>query len=267
MILKNICSMPSEDVKTLKLKLKKKYKMRLKTKKKPKKYIYDSSKPQVIPLHIYQVWHNIKEMPPSVKESVIKIKEQNPEFEYHLYDEPMCRKYIQDHFPKRVLDAYDKVTPYALKADLWRYCILYREGGIYLDSKYSGINNFKFIHLVDKEYFCKDILYSFAGIYNAIIICKPNNSILKNSLDQFVKNTEENYYGSQALCIGPLMMRPFFKDNEYNSLELSLEVVNSRFKFICFNGYRILKFHEKYTSTRKKYKHWTSYWKKRSLYL
>jgi mannosyltransferase OCH1-like enzyme len=49
----------------------------------------------VIPLHIYQVWHNFKDMPTSVKESIQLLKEQNPEFEHHLYDEGMCRDYIQ----------------------------------------------------------------------------------------------------------------------------------------------------------------------------
>ena len=42
----------------------------------------------MIPLHIYQLWHN-KEMPP-VKESIQRLKEQNSEFE-HLYDEAMSR--------------------------------------------------------------------------------------------------------------------------------------------------------------------------------
>jgi mannosyltransferase OCH1-like enzyme len=52
----------------------------------------------VIPIHIYQVWHDFKEIPSSVKESIETLKKQNPEFEHHLYDEAMCRAYLKDHF-------------------------------------------------------------------------------------------------------------------------------------------------------------------------
>ena len=265
MIPKNLCSLSQSNYEIVKTKVTKKIKNISKTKKiKAKKYIYDPSKPQVIPLHIYQVWHNIDEIPIAVKESIQLLKQQNPEFEHHLYDEPKCRKYIQDNFPQNVLNAYDKVIPQALKADLWRYCIIYKEGGIYLDSKYYGINGFKFIHLIDKEYFCKDILKSFDGIYNAILICKPKNPIIKKTLEKFIENTNNNYYGVQPLCIGPLMMKQFFTPREIDSFELKLEVVNSLYKYVSFNGYRILKYHEKYK--HKKNNHWSDYWKGKKLY-
>jgi len=163
----------------------------------------------VIPLHIYQVWHDFKEMPSSVKESIQLLKEQNPEFEHHLYDEAMCREYIQKNFPKRVVKAFDKVVPCALKADIWRYCILYKKGGVYLDSKYYGIDGFKLITLTDKEYFCRDVKIAQSGIYNAFIICKPGNKKLLQTIKQFVKNTEENYYGHTLFSVGPLMMKKF----------------------------------------------------------
>jgi mannosyltransferase OCH1-like enzyme len=40
----------------------------------------------VIPLHIYQTWHDKKNIPLPVQKSIDKIKEQNPEFEHHLCD-------------------------------------------------------------------------------------------------------------------------------------------------------------------------------------
>jgi len=56
-----------------------------------------------------------------------------------------CRAYLKQNFPKRVVKAFDKV-PYALKMDIWRYCILYKKDGVYLDSKYYGINGIIFIY-------------------------------------------------------------------------------------------------------------------------
>ena len=59
--------------------------------------------------------------------------------------------FIKSHFSKRVLYAYDKLIPGAFKADLWRYCIIYINGGIYIDIKYECLH-FKFIeHLEQKK--------------------------------------------------------------------------------------------------------------------
>ena len=222
---------------------------------------------RVIPLHIYQVWHN-KEIPSSVKESIQLLKEQNPEFEHHLYDETMCRAYIQKNFPKRVVQAFDKVVPYALKADIWRYCILYKKGGVYLDSKYYGMNGFKLITLTDKEYFCRDLKIAQSGIYNAFMICKPGNKKLLQSINQFVKNTENNYYGFTAVCIGPLMMKQFFTTLEMNSLVLESEKITDKERYITFHGKRILQRHIGYANvkTQKKGNHWIEHWKNRTLY-
>ena len=220
----------------------------------------------VIPLHIYQVWHNLKEMPNSVSESVELIKEQNPEFEHHIYDETMCRSFIKDNFPKNVLNAYDSIVPHAYKADLWRYCILYKKGGIYLDSKYYGVEGFKFIYLTGKEYFCKDVPWSFSGIYNAILICKPKNKIMLQCIQRVVKQVEEKYYGSTPWCIGPLMMRSFFTKEEMNKMELLLEESNKKL-FIVYKDHRILKYNEAYKKDKaQKSEHWTQYWKRKKIY-
>ena len=69
----------------------------------------------------------------------------------------MRREFISKYFNKDVLEAYDTLLPGAYKADLWRYCILYKMGGIYMDIKYTLSNNtYKLINLTDKEYYVRD---------------------------------------------------------------------------------------------------------------
>jgi len=262
MIPSDICSYPSDAIKKISLRLKKKVRKRTY---KLKHYPWKIPK-SVIPLHIYQIWHNLDEMPSSVKKSIQILKQQNPEFEHHLYDERMARNYIHTHFSKDILDAYDTVIPHALKADIWRYCVMYKDGGIYLDSKYYGINNFKFIYLTDKEYFCKDRMQSFYGIYNAIFICKPGNLIILKIIQQFVKNTKDKYYGHTPHCIGPLMIKPFFTDIQLNHLDLTHEYVNISIRFINYKGYRILKFNKDYVKDHPD-THWIMNWRNKTLYL
>lgn len=202
----------------------------------------------VIPLHIYQTWHT-KKMPPKMKQCVESVKLQNPEFTHHLFDDDDCRNYIKKNFDGDILNAYDKIIPSAYKADLWRYCVLYKEGGIYMDIKFKCNPDFKLIELVDKEHFVLERPYiksgkigleeelkqlqspdyalfaynnvdnklwkdSKIGIYNAFMVCKPGNPVLIECIDRIVKNVKYKNYGHNPLYpTGPgLMGEVYFKD-------------------------------------------------------
>lgn len=56
----------------------------------------------------------------------------NDDFNLHLYTPTMARAYIADKCTF-ALDAYDTLVPIAFKSDLFRYCALWAEAGIYLD--------------------------------------------------------------------------------------------------------------------------------------
>jgi mannosyltransferase OCH1-like enzyme len=96
------------------------------------------------------------------------------------------------------LYAFDKLKPGAYKADLWRYCILYKKGGIYLDIKYRCVNGFKLIELTNKEYCVRDRYFEgIQGIYNALLCFKPNNLML----DKCIKTIVHYYLLSSILTV------------------------------------------------------------------
>ena len=80
-----------------------------------------------------------------MRETVESLKENNPEFKHYLFDDNMCRDFIEKNFDESILYTFDKLKPGAYKADLFRYCVLYLNGGVYLDIKYKCINEFKLI--------------------------------------------------------------------------------------------------------------------------
>jgi mannosyltransferase OCH1-like enzyme len=143
-----------------------------------------------IPLNLFQTWHT-KDLPPAMRESVELLKSQNPEFNYQLFDQEDCRNFIMVNFERRFLTAYDSLVPLAYKSDLWRYCVLYIKGGIYLDIKYRCINGFKLIELTDKEYFVRDRQDYFVdgkGVQNALIVCLPGNNVLYKCICKILQN-------------------------------------------------------------------------------
>ena len=230
----------------------------------PIKYYYNT----VIPLNIYQTWHT-KELPTQMKKTVDYIRKNNPVFNYNLFDDDDCRNFIKDNFDKEILNTFDSLVPGAYKADLWRYCILYKNGGIYLDIKYHPLNEFKFINLTEKEHWVLD--RDKIGVYNALIVSKPNNSILLKAINTIVKNVKNEYYGNSSLePTGPLMLSNFFTQHEKNNFDMYHEVYLSiQNRLIFYNGYIIFKSYDGYLNehnNNKKVSYYDVLWKNRNIY-
>ena len=51
-----------------------------------------------------------------------------------IYDGEDLRRYFVEHSDPRLLPLFDSLKFVAWKVDLWRYCRLYEEGGLYLDA-------------------------------------------------------------------------------------------------------------------------------------
>jgi mannosyltransferase OCH1-like enzyme len=86
----------------------------------------------MIPKKIFQTWYT-KNIPSEVKNSIESMLAKNREYEYFLFDDLEMENYIKINFSERIFNAFDSLNIGAAKADLWRYLVLYREGGIYLD--------------------------------------------------------------------------------------------------------------------------------------
>lgn len=207
---------------------------------------------QVIPLDIYQTWET-KDLPPKMKECNERFKKMNPRFTCHLYDENDRLEFIKNNFDKDVLEAYETLIPGAYKADLWRYCILYKKGGIYLDIKFCNIDNFDFIEMTDKEYFARDIDQSGGGILNGILICKAGNEKLNKCIQKIVENVKNRYYGNSPLDItGPMLMKQFFTKDEIDKLEITISEYNG-ITTIYWKDRPILPLYPEYKSEKNKF--------------
>jgi mannosyltransferase OCH1-like enzyme len=221
----------------------------------------------VIPLNIYQTWHS-KNLPPLMYNAISKVKFNNPAFTYYLFDDDDCRKFIKNNFDIEILNTYDSLIPGAYKADLWRYCVLYKNGGIYLDVKYLPVNKFKFINLTENEHWVLDADKN--GIYNALIISKPNNPILFAAINKIVENVKKNFYGNNALDpTGPGLLSQFFSNEEKSQLDMYHDYYNYDNRYIYFNNYIILKSYKGYINehnNNKKMEYYGNLWESRQIY-
>jgi hypothetical protein len=75
--------------------------------------------------------------PPAMAANVEAIRRTNPGWEVRLYNDDAVLAYIRGNYSERVVASYLKIDRRygAARADLFRYLLLYNEGGCYLDSK------------------------------------------------------------------------------------------------------------------------------------
>lgn len=224
----------------------------------------------VIPLNFYTCWHT-KDLPPLMKENIENLRKQNPEFNFHLYDEDNCREFIKNNFDSEVLNAYNSLIPCSYKSDLWRFCVLYINGGVYMDIKYKCINNFKLIALTEKEYFVKDRPVN--ATYTALIVVKPQNPIMLKCINKIVSNVNQKYYGGNALDpTGPGLLGTFFSKEEFKAMEIFFtDTTTDHFKqeYMVYQNTIILNYYDGYREEQKKNqknKYYSKLWDERKIY-
>lgn len=163
----------------------------------------------MIPKIIYQSWKT-KKLDPKMEENVSKLRSMNPEYEYALFDDDDCRMYLLDNFGENYANAFDSLIPGAFKCDFWRYAILYKQGGVYIDidmvpeKPLSEIlkDSYEFVSVVDRPW------HGMTGIYQAFLACVPGHPILLTSLElSFANIVSRKDADISNLCItGPCVV-------------------------------------------------------------
>ena len=114
---------------------------------------------------------------------------------------------------KVLLETYEALKPGAFKADLFRLCILYQKGGVYVDAEtmpYVSLREMlKGVDLPVENRFISalDAKESGGGIHNGFIISSPRHPFLKAAIDRIISNVRRRSYEDHCLAItGPVCL-------------------------------------------------------------
>ncbi len=165
----------------------------------------DTTQEQIIPKTIIQTTRS-NVMSRACYTATQTFIDLNPEYEYKLYDDNDCIEFIKNNFDQKVLNAYNKIIPGAYKADLFRYCVLFINGGCYFDIK--QILRVPLRELIAKN---EEIILTEDNLetcyYNAVMIVEKNHPLMIKLINQIVENVINNYYGTCPLCpTGPCLL-------------------------------------------------------------
>jgi len=202
-----------------------------------------------VPLVIYESWKT-NNVPEKMKENIYNVCKMNPEFDYYLYDDEACLKFIKDNYEQDVVDAFNSLKPGAYKSDLWRYCILYKNGGVYMDIKLYSTE--PLIHIIKDNpvIFVRDVSEFFLltylpilknlssdkpcnnAIYNAFMVSPPNNIIFKECIDDIANSCKfklykRNPYDITGPCLLGEIVEKYYSADYRKNLKFTVSVVIS----------------------------------------
>lgn len=188
-----------------------------------------------------------KELPLVLRESIAELRALNPGWNYRYYNDDAVADYIRDHFPQHY-PIYQRINPKygAARADLFRYLLMYREGGVYLDIKSTFTQPLDRILKSEDRYLLSHwtngpgTQHELWGTYPEIanprgefqqcfIVCAPGHAFLKAVIEQVTQNIR-NYdvardgVGRRLVHLtGPvaytLAITPLMQSNEHRLVE------------------------------------------------
>ena len=145
------------------------------------------------------IWQTMKtnQVPLCIKSYVDSWITLNPEYKYRFFDDNDIIEFLTTDFPD-YLDGYQKLKYGASKADLWRYLIIYKYGGVYADIDCLCINPLR--EWVDPNAAFVTALGTNRDICQWLIITVPHNPIFLRAAQKTLQNSEKNnslstYYG------------------------------------------------------------------------
>ena len=150
----------------------------------------------LIPKKIIQTWEH-KNFEPEFQEIIDSWKKNNPDYEYLLFDKDERSLFIKNNFNDNVYETYNLIVPGANKADLFRYCYLYINGGVYVDIDTLCIGKLDNILLSEINLAVLIDFNSnpFEGKHNlacGFIASIPKHPALLNSINFIVHNVKNN---------------------------------------------------------------------------
>ena len=142
-------------------------------------------------------------------------------FCFRSYNLKNAEAYIDEHFEKPVLEAFQGMQPFAYKADLFRYLVLYNEGGWYADLKLEpvGVSLNELLERVALQTRMSPDEVSFVGarqnfgwnipgaegIINSFLGAKPRHPVLGDTIVRIVRDAHECRKGLTPWCLSGLL--------------------------------------------------------------
>ncbi len=158
------------------------------------------------------IWQTMKtnEVPIFMKNYADSWIDLNPEYEYRFCDDDDIVDFLKADFPE-YLDGYNKLKYGASKADLWRYLIMYKYGGVYADIDCKCIRPLR--DWIEPGSAFVTQLGTNKDICQWLIISVPQNPVFLKAAQRTLRNSENSNHKARYHGFEFLMNRLVLRKN------------------------------------------------------
>jgi len=146
----------------------------------------------LIPLKLHFIWIG-SPVPTEFHENFDRWKELNPEFEFYLWTDAELKNFNLEN-----QRAFDAALNYGEKADIWRYEIIWRYGGVYIDTDVRCLRSIKPLHY-RYEFYAGLSNTTRVEVNNALFGAAPHHPVLRVSIDLIAKKGKPRHIFSETL--------------------------------------------------------------------
>lgn len=170
-----------------------------------------------VPRQIMQTYKSLDKVPPFV---IKNIKKDNPDWDYHFFSDEEAEEFLKKEYPPQILEKFKSFSRGAHKADLFRLCWLYKNGGVYVDI------DTHLLKPIDKIVGEKELIIPLTymkqdkRLLNCFMVCRKGDPLILKCIYSIMKIDDEELKKYYCLILR-VMQKSLEGEYEYEFFEKS----------------------------------------------
>jgi hypothetical protein len=145
-----------------------------------------------------------------IKRRINYVQSLHPEFEMHFFDDARAELFLKKKCSERHVDIFKTFKNGAHKADFFRYCYLYVNGGFYLDLDnvplrplntladcFFNVDFLAFLHVGEHSAYRFDLKFNKKQIHNGVMGAKAGSPLLAELIKHVLRHPSPRYVPHQ----------------------------------------------------------------------
>ncbi len=160
------------------------------------------------PVTLFQFWDS--NIPAAVEKLVHGVAETNSALDYCFFDDEKAAEFIESEYGSDTLKIYNACVIPAMRADLFRYCFLFKRAGIYIDADYLAVSSLEPVVATDWQ----GCLYMRErGLANGMMyFSRPDDPLAEKILDKALYNISHRVSNNVWSATGPGVLQAIHSD-------------------------------------------------------
>jgi mannosyltransferase OCH1-like enzyme len=179
----------------------------------------------MIEKNIFQTFYT-KNLRDEIFEIINITKNNNKDYTYYFFDDSEIEDFIRSEYDSEILKFYKKLNVGAAKADFWRYLVLYKKGGVYLDiDSCLNVSIGKIVNNNDNALITRES--NIGSFVQWCMFYKKNHIILEKTINKVLQNIKNFSNEPLNKVTGPPVLSEVIEDH-YKFLKLNNTLYDSK---------------------------------------